>query len=194
MRNALTTTNAGSRNLIKVLFGLMLCTLLLVGCSSSDSNPMNPDDNNTTDPPVVEIKKPVKVTINSIKVTRTQDKDWDPSELIREWKKADLFVKMGLSGGNVDYESNVVNDVNPGGSYTFTNRRGLTGNKLPLTYLYVDRIRIELWDNDVVGDDDMGHITFNASSLYNNDEATTFSKTLYGNKDSRIVVKGTFRY
>lgn len=186
--------NTLNGNLIKVLAGLMLSTLLLVGCSSSDSNPMDPGDGNGAEPPVEEIKKPVKVTISSIQVTRTQDKEWDPSELIKSWKKADLFVKMGLSGGNVDYESNVVNNVGASGKYTFTNRRGLTGKELPLTYLYVDQIRIELWDNDVVGDDDMGHVTFTGSSLYNNDEATTFSKTLYGNKSSRIVVRGTFKY
>jgi len=189
MSNAITRNS----NLVKVLFGLMLCTLLLVGCSSSsDSNPM--DSGNDGNPPPVEVKKPVKITINSIKVIKTKDKDWDPSELIKSWKKADLFVKMGLSGGAVDYESNVINDVSPNGSYTFTKHRGLSGKDLPIAYLYVDQIRIELWDNDVVGDDAMGHVTFSPSALYNNDEATTFSKTFSGTNSCKIVVKGTFKY
>jgi len=185
--------NTLNGNVIRLLAGLMLTTLLFVGCASSDSNPMDPGDSGTTPPPV-QVKKPQKITINSIEVTRTKDKDWDPSELIKAWKKADLFVRLGQSGGNIDYSSNTVNDVKWNGTYTFTHRGGITGNELPLTYLYVDQLRIELWDYDLTGSDLMGVVSFSPASLYNNDEATTFSKTLYGTNNSRIKVRGTFKY
>ncbi len=188
----LRNTRSYSRNLLQLLVGLSLCTLLMVGCSSSN-NPTDPGDGKT-DPPPVQIKKPQKITISSIQVTRTQDKDWDPSELIVAWKKADLFVRLGRSGGEADYSSNTINDVDYNGTYTFTKRGGITGNELPLEYLYVDDLRIELWDFDLIGSDLMGVVSFNPSQLYNNDEATTFSKRLSGSNSSQIVVKGTFRY
>ncbi len=185
--------NTVNRNLVRLFGAFLLSTLLLVGCSSSDSNPTDPG-NGDNNPPPVQIKKPQKITINSIQVTRTKNKAWDPSELISAWKKADLFVKLGQSGGQVDYSSNTINDVSPSGSYTFTRHGGLGGKDLPMTYLYVDQLRVELWDYDLLGGDLMGVVTFNPSVLYNDDEATTFSKTLYGTNSSRIVVRGTFKY
>lgn len=172
------------------LFAVMtLALVMFVGCSS-DNNPAGPGE-----APAPIVKKPVSIVVTSIEVSKFKNKDWDPAEIINAWKKADVFVTMKRNGASSnDYTSDVRKDASPTTRQTFTNTGVLLGKSLPLTYLYVDKLTIQVWDQEVLTNELMATINFDASSLYKNDEATTFAATLTGANEVKIVVRGQWKY
>ena len=167
---------------------LAICLFAFVGCSS-DSNPAGPDQNPT---PVV--KKPAHIVVSSIQVNGFKNKDGDASELINAWKKADIYVTLARTGGGEDFVSDVRQDASPSSNYTFTKTGVPLGKNLPLSYLYVDKLTIKLYDRDVFSNEIMSTITFDPKDLYANDEATTFSKSLTGANGAKITVRGEWKY
>ncbi len=172
-----------------LLTAALTCLLAFVGCSSS-SNPAGPDEN-----PVPEIKKPTTMVITSIEVSSFRNKDWDPSELINAWKRADIFVTLKRAGaGSEDYTSDVRSNASATSRHTFTKTGVLLGKALPLSYNFVDALTIRLWDQEVFTNELMSTINFTGADLYANDEATTFAKTFTGSNSAKIVVRGQFKY
>ena len=168
---------------------MSLALVMFVGCSS-DNNPAGPAEE-----PTPTVKKPVSIVITSIEVTNIKNKDWDPSELISAWKKADLFVTLKRNGASSnDFTSDVRENVSATSNQTFTKTGVLLGKNLPLTYLFVDKLTVQVWDKEVFTNELIATINFNASSLYKNDEATTFAATLTGSNEVKIVVRVIWKY
>ncbi len=175
--------------MVQLFAAMTLALVMFVGCSS-DSNPAGPGEE-----PAPDVKKPVSIVITSIEVSKFKNKDWDPTELINAWKKADVFVTMKRNGASSnDFTSDVRENVSATSNQTFTKTGVLLGKNLPLTYLFVDKLTVQVWDKEVFTNELMATINFNASSLYKNDEATTFAATLTGSNEVKIVVRGQWKY
>jgi hypothetical protein len=169
---------------------LLLTLVVFVGCSS-DNNPAAPVDPPPTPPPA---KKPTEIVISSIAVKGFPSKNWD-SELIVAWRKPDIWVALKRNGSaQVDYSSDRRQDASSGSTHTFTRAGTLFGKSLPVTYLYVDKLKIELFDQDLLAPELMTSITINPSDIYANDEASTFAKTFTAGDGTKFTVRGQWKY
>lgn len=173
----------------QMLAAMSIALVMFVGCSS-DNNPAGPGED-----PAPVVKKPVSMVVTSIEVSKFKNKDWDPTELITAWRKADLFVTMKRNGAaSNDYTSDVRENVSATARQTFTKTGVLLGKDLPLTYLFVDKLTVQVWDKEVFTNELMATINFDVTGLYKNDEALTFAHTMTGANEVKIVVRGQWKY
>ena len=84
---------------------------------------------------------------------------------------------------NADYTS----------TYVFTRPASSYDGELPYAVPYTQTWHVNLIDKDFGGTDKMGSVTVKPSSVYKNDNATNFSKTITSG-DLKIKVRGAWIY
>jgi hypothetical protein len=188
------------KTLLKPLFALILAAVLFTGCSK-DTNPLAPSDNgsNVTEPDPVPVKIPRFMRIEDISVKHFPKNklngdtwDWDP--ISAKQRKPDIHVILQRNSNylpvfwsderkNADYTS----------TYVFTRPASSYDGELPYAVPYTQTWHVNLIDKDFGGTDKMGSVTVKPSSVYKNDNATNFSKTITSG-DLKIKVRGAWIY
>ena len=188
------------RTLTKALFAAMLAAILFTACST-DSNPLDPNDsgNGNIQPDPVLIKTPRYMRIESISVKQFPKNksngdtwDWDPFSSTE--RKPDIEVVLQRSGNYLPaFWSDQRKNANSTSTYVFTEPASEYDGELPFAVPFDQTYKVNLIDDDFGGNDKMGSVTVKPLSIYNNDNATNFSKTLTSG-DLKIKVRGAWIY
>jgi len=188
------------KNLKKLAALAVLAAIAIVGAGcSGDDSPMGVDAANNETPPPVVIKTPKTVIIDEIKVTRFSAKrangdDWDWDPFSAGPRRPDIRVSLQRSGYTPAYNSDTRDNAYYNRSYKFTEPASVYDGHLPHSFSYGTAYKVYLVDDDFGGDETMHSATVKGSALYGKDNATSFTKTIYGTRDFRIVVTGRFKY
>ena len=187
------------KNLLKLSFAMIFAALLFTACSSED-NPLAPTDpgNGGGDPEPIVIKTPRYMRIESISVTgfpenKSNGDTWDWFPIASE-KKPDIEVTLQRSGNYLPvFYSDRRKNATYTSTYVFTEPASSEDGELPFDVSYSHTYKVNLIDDDIGSKDKMGSITVNPSSVYNDDNATNFNKTIT-NGSLKIKVKGAWIY
>lgn len=192
-------TETKMKNLFKLFFTIVLVAILFAGCSTED-NPITPTDpGNGSGDPDPTINTPKNMRITSITVTNFPDKKpngdhWDFSPILPLSSRPDLFVELSINGSNSSiFRSKTEQDASYLSNYTFTEPALSSSESLPHNAAMNTGYIIELYDNDVTFNDFMGSVIFTPSSLYNDDNAENFSKSM-SSGSIEIRIDGTWEY
>lgn len=186
------------KNLIKLIFTIILAAILFTACSTAD-NPIAPADPGNGGGNLI-IKTPVKMRIVKIIVTGFPEKKpnglpWDYNPIFPLSARPDLAVELSLSGSNSHiFRSKTVQDVDYNYPYTtFTEPASSHDGSLPYNAAMSSNYTIKLLDDDLISDDLMGLVTFTPENCYDNDNATSFSKH-FSDGEVGITIEGTWIY
>ena len=186
------------KNLIKLGFSLVFAAILFTACSTED-NPLMPDSGTGGNPDPIVIKTPRYMHIESISVTSfPQNKsngdtwDWDP--FFPNERKPDIEVVLQRSGNYLPvFWSDQRKNATYTNTYVFTKPASVYDGKLPFDVPYGQTYKISLADDDFGSKDHMGSVTVKPSSIYGQDNATNFNKTLTSG-NLKIKVSGAWIY
>lgn len=185
-----------SRKLLGILLIPMLA-LLFVGCSSDDS-PTGPGG---SDPdPEPEIKTPVGLIIQSIKVDgfnnkKTNGDDWDWDPLSATNRRADIYAILGKEGQNEDFKSERVDNAINYNTHDLTDEAGSSDKSLPMELTYNTLYTISLYDYDLTSADDLvGTLDIRPSDFYGDDNAQNYSAYWWGSDNVKFLVSGVWVY
>ncbi len=189
------------KNLLKFAFAVLFASVLFAGCSQ-DNNPVAPaDGGNGNDggggDPI--IKTPIYMSIEDISVkgfpkNKSNGDPWDWNPLSPTEQKPDIAVILQRNG---NYSPVFWSDQRKNATYTntyvFNNAKSSQDGRLPYSVPQTQTFRVTLIDNDLVGHDNIGYVTFTPSSVYQDDNATSFSKTITRNGVT-IKIRGSWVY
>ena len=188
------------KNLTKLVFAMIFASVLFTACSTED-NPLGPNDpgNGNGDPDPIVIKTPRYMRIESIKVTgfpknKSNGDTWDWDPFSSTERKPDIHVVLQRSGNYLPvFWSDQRKNAHYTSTYVFTQPASGDDGELPFDVPYGQTYKVNLIDDDFGGNDKMGSVTVNPSSIYNNDNATNFDKAL-STDGVKIKVKGAWVY
>lgn len=188
------------RNLLKLLIATFFAAILFTACSN-ESNPLDPTDpgNGGGDPDPIVIKTPRYMHIESISVTRfpknkSNGDTWDWNLFSSTERKPDIEVVLQRSGNYLPaFWSDQRKNATYTNTYVFTKPASEHDGQLPHDVPYSQTWKVSLIDDDFGGNDQMGSVTVRPSSIYNDDNATNFNKTLTTG-DLKIKVRGAWIY
>ena len=188
------------KNLINLSFAMILAVVLFTACSNEDNpiGPTDPGNNNGGGEPIV-IKTPRYMHIENISVRHFPKNkpngntwDWDPFSSTE--RKPDLEVVLQRSGNYLPaFWSDQRKNANYTSTYVFTQPASEHDGELPYDVPYSQTWKVNLIDDDFGGNDKMGSVTVKPSSIYNNDNATNFDKTIT-NGDIKVRLRGAWIY
>jgi hypothetical protein len=187
------------KNLTKLVFAMIFVAVLFTACSPED-NPLGPTDpgNGDPDPDPIVIKTPRYMRIESISVTgfpenKSNGDTWDFFPIASE-KKPDIEVALQRSGNYLPvFYSDRRKNATYTSTYVFTEPASGEDGELPFDITYSHTYKVNLMDDDIGSKDNMGSVTVKPSSVYNDDNATNFNKTIT-NGSLKIKVKGAWIY
>lgn len=190
------------KNLIKLVFAILFAAILFTACSE-EGNPIAPDPGNGGggDPDPIVIKTPRYMHIESISVThfpknKSNGDTWDWNPVSSTERKPDIHVILQRSGNYLpQFWSDQRKNANYTSTYVFTKAASVYDGKLPFDMPYTHTYKIYLIDKDGAFNDNdkMGNVTVKASSIYGQDNATNFNKTITSG-EVKIKVKGAWIY
>ncbi len=190
------------RTLAKTFFATMLAAILFTACST-DSNPLDPNDsgNGGKEPDPVLIKTPRYMRIESISVRHFPKNksngdtwDWDPFSSTE--RKPDLEVALQRSGNYIPvFYSDQRKNATYTSTYVFTQPASSDDGELPYAVPYGEKWKVGLIDHDGFANDNdkMGSVTFKPYSIYGQDNATNFDKTITSG-DIKVRLRGAWIY
>jgi len=190
------------KNLIKLLLTMIFAAILFTACSN-ESNPLGSNDpgNGGQDPDPIVIKTPRYMHIESISVTHFPKNkpngdtwDWDPFSSTE--RKPDVEVVLQRSGNYLPaFWSDQRKNATYTNTYVFTKPASEYDGELPHDVPYGQKWKVSLVDIDGFANDNdqMGSVTFKPASLYGQDNATNFKKTIKSG-DITIKLKGAWIY
>ena len=189
------------KNLIKLSFTMIFAAILFTACSNND-NPIAPGDSGNggdPDPDPIVINTPRYMHIESISVrhfpkNKPNGDTWDWNPLSATERKPDLEVVLQRAGNylpvfwsdqrrNADYTS----------TYVFTQPASEYDGELPFDVPYNENWKVNLVDDDFGGNDQMGNVSVKPYSIYGQDNATNFDKTIT-NGDIKVRLRGAWIY
>ena len=190
------------KNLIKLSFAMILAAILFTACSTED-NPLGPADsgnNNGGGEPIV-IKTPRYMHIESISVRHFPKNkpngdtwDWDPFSSTE--RKPDVEVVLQRSGNYLPaFWSDRRKNANYTSTYVFTQPASEYDGELPYDVPYGQKWKVSLVDHDGFANDNdqMGSVSFKPTSIYGQDNATNFDKTITSG-DIKVRLRGAWIY
>lgn len=188
------------KNLLKLSFATIFAVILLIGCSTED-NPLGPTDpgNGNPDPDPIVIKTPRYMRIESISVTgfpenKPNGEKWDGPLCVGDGCKPDIEVALQRSGNYLPvFYSDRRKNATYTSTYVFTEPASGEDGELPFDISYSHTYKVNLMDDDIGSKDQMGSVTVKPSSVYNDDNATNFNKTIT-NGSLKIKVRGAWVY
>jgi hypothetical protein len=190
------------KNLIKLTFAFILAAILFTSCSSED-NPIAATDpgNGGGDPDPIVIKTPRYMRVESISVrhfpkNKPNGDTWDWNPLSSAERKPDLEVVLQRSGNYLPaYWSDQRKNATYTSTYVFTEPASPEDGELPHAVPYTQTWKVSLIDRDGFANDNdkMGSVTFKPSSVYKDDNATNFDKTITSG-DIKVRLRGAWIY
>lgn len=188
------------KTFIKLSFTLLFAAILFTACST-DNNPLDPNDGGIKEPDPVLIKTPRYMRIENISVRHFPKNksngdtwDWDPFSATE--RKPDLYVVLGRSGSYIPvFFSDMRKNATYTSTYVFTEAASSDDGELPHAVPYAQTWKVSLIDKDGFANDNdkMGSVTFRPSSIYKDDNATNFDKTIT-NGDIKVRLRGAWIY
>ena len=190
------------KNLLKLSFLTILAVAMFSACTNMNS-PLEETDTPEDDDPV-EIQTPTHMKITKIILTRfpankTNGDKWDYHVFSNSpTRRPDIYVELGKSGSSSHvYRSEIPEDAIFETAYdniSFTAPASSNGGSLPYDIPLNQAFTIKVWDDDgVSADDSMGSVNVNASTYYNDDNATHVYQTL-SSGGITIKVEGRWIY
>ena len=186
------------KNIIKLISVMFIAVILFAGCNKSN-NPVDPNgENNGKTPP--EIKQPVAMRVKTIAVyqfpeNKPDGSKWDFDPIFPINARPDIFVTMNLDGSTTNFfRSKTEGQADYQYSYYFRDAANPNDGTLPHDCSMTSIYKITLSDDDGIwGADYMGAVYFNPGSVYENDNAETFSKS-YTYGTVTIGIQGDWIY
>jgi len=188
------------KNLTKLVFLMIFAAILFTACSN-EGNPIAPDPGTGGNPnpdPIV-INTPRYMHIESISVrhfpkNKPNGDTWDWNPISSTERKPDLEVVLQRSGNYLPaYWSDQRRNADYTSTYVFTQPASEYDGELPFDVPYSQKWKVSLVDDDFGGNDQMGSITFKPSSIYGQDNATNFDKTITSG-DIKVRLRGAWIY
>jgi hypothetical protein len=190
------------KNLLKFAFAALFAAILLAGCAQ-DNNPVAPSDggngngNEGGGDPV--IKTPIYMSIENISVkgfpkNKSNGDTWDFDLFSSTERKPDIEVILQKDGSSSPvFWSDMRRNADYKSTYVFTNAKSSSDGSLPYSVPQSQTYRVKLIDVDLLANDDMGYVKFSPSSIYKDDNATTFDYTATRN-GVKIKIRGSWIY
>ena len=176
---------------------LALLVVFLAGCSDDDGNPTAPTGpDGSDDPDVEEILEPRFASIRSIKVDRFDatkgETNWDLT-LDLEGRRPDVYATLQIGTSSAFYRSQPVEDAEWNLQHDLSTAESGSA-RLPRSVGTASQLTVSLFDDDGIGDDFMGAISFVVGGKYRDDNATDFTWVLSGSGDVVFRVSGQWVY
>jgi hypothetical protein len=187
--------------LSKTLFATLLAAVLFTACSTG-SNPLDPNESGTTkEPDPVLIKTPRYMRIESISVkhfpkNKSNGDTWDWDPFSPNERKPDLEVALQRSGNYLPvFYSDRRENATYTSTYVFTQPASSDDGELPYAVPYGEKWKVSLIDHDGFANDNdkMGSVTFKPNTIYGQDNATNFDKTITSG-DIKVRLRGAWIY
>jgi len=178
--------NVSMRIRTTILLTLAAIVVLVAGCGDEITGPTSRKP--AVEPPVEEIKTPVKMQITGVtfrkwpaKKDSGDDWDWDPFNATP--RQPDLYGKLG------NHVTTTVNNASQSRDYavSWDGRSYCRAN-------YVDYFIFFIYDEDGTSADDLvSQYAFTPRDYYRRDNATTFTVTL-ADPSMQVELRGTWIY
>lgn len=191
------------KNLIKLFLTMIFAAILFTACSNEDNpiTPANSGNGGNPDPDPIVTKTPRYMRIESISVrhfpkNKSNGDTWDWDPLSSTERKPDVEIALQRSGNYFPvFYSDRRQNANYTSTYVFTQPASSNDGELPYAVPYTQKWKVGLIDHDGFANDNdkMGSVTIEPYSIYRQDNATNFDKTVTSG-DIKVRLRGAWIY